>query len=84
MISKDMKNWILRFEPNDEGMVNFLCKCLFQPKVSISSENMVTILHEYPRVRSDFVFAASIAFFEEKVMNEIIMCSKDYPIPGLS
>ena len=47
LVSTFMKNWFLRFEPNEASLVNFLCRCLFQPKVSTSGEHNVTILHEF-------------------------------------
>ena len=47
LLSTYMKNWFLEFEPNEASLVNFLCRCLFQLKVSTSSEHNATILHEF-------------------------------------
>lgn len=45
-LSTSIKKWFLKFEPNEASLVSFLCRCLFQSKVSNSSENMATRLHK--------------------------------------
>ena len=47
LLSTYMKNWVLEFEPNEASLVKFLCRCLFEPQFSTSSENNVTILYEF-------------------------------------
>ena len=47
LLSTYMKKWFLKIKPNEATLVNFLCRCLFQPKVSTFDEHNVTILHEF-------------------------------------
>ena len=47
LLSTYMKIWVLEFEPTEASLVDFLCRCLFQLKVSTDSEHNVIILDEF-------------------------------------
>lgn len=46
-LSTYINNFFLKLQPNEATWVNFLCACLFRPKLPISSEMKAVIVNEF-------------------------------------